>query len=50
MRLVTLVKVQPGLSNAELCEVFFRETGIKAHKQTLLKSLKEAGIEMGIEQ
>jgi transposase len=26
------------------CEVFFRETGIKAHEQTLLKSLKEAGI------
>ena len=45
MRLVNLVKVQPGLSNAELCEVFFRETGIKAHEQTLLKSLKEAGIE-----
>jgi transposase len=45
VRLVNLVKAQPGLSNAELCKVFFRESGIEAHEQTLLKSLKEAGIE-----
>jgi transposase len=46
-RLVDLVTGRPGLSNGELREVFFRESGIRAHEQTLLKVLKAAGIEPG---
>ncbi|GHU32371.1 hypothetical protein AGMMS50256_22350 [Betaproteobacteria bacterium] len=34
--LLNLVTKYPEMSNAELCETFYRESGVKAHEQTLL--------------
>jgi hypothetical protein len=45
MQLIELVKAHPDLGNADLCRVFFRESGIRTHVRTLLRALRKDGIE-----